>query len=90
MANSPKPKTTTDHPDTSEAGQNAKADAEANAPGAAEVQSAMDKATEQGFIGDEVDQTPNDHYTVAGVLAGKPTPETDQERAAKATSAGNA
>lgn len=32
---------------------------------------------EQGFRGVEVDPTPNEHYTVAGVTAGKPTPETD-------------
>jgi hypothetical protein len=28
-----------------------------------------------------VDQTPNENYTVAGVLAGKPTPESDLEHA---------
>ena len=32
---------------------------------------------EQGFRGVEVDPTPNENYTVAGVTAGKPTPETD-------------
>jgi hypothetical protein len=32
--------------------------------------------TEQGFAGDQVDQTPNGHYTVAGVLAGDSVPET--------------
>ncbi len=68
-----------DHPETSPEGQAAKAEAEANAPGAAEVQSAMDKATEQGFIGDEVDQTPNEAYTIAGVTSGAPTPETTGE-----------
>lgn len=73
-----------DHPETSPEGQAAKAQAEANAPGAAEVQHAMDKATEQGFIGVEVDQTPNDAYTVAGVTSGAPTPETDEEQARKA------
>lgn len=41
----------------------------------AEVQSRVDKESEQGFRGVEVDQTPNEHYSVAGVLAGKPTPE---------------
>jgi hypothetical protein len=86
VANAPKPKTiTADHLETSAEGQAAKAEAEANAPGAAEVQSAMDKATERGFIGNEVDTTPNEHYTVAGVLAGKPTPETDPQAAAKAS-----
>ena len=38
---------------------------------------------EQGFRGFDVDPTPNEHYTVPGVLAGKPTPETDPEHAAK-------
>jgi hypothetical protein len=50
-------------------------------PGA---QKAMDEITEQGFRGTEVDQTPNEHYTLAGVIAGKPTPETDAEQAKKA------
>lgn len=51
--------------------------ADAEGPGAAEVKAAMDEATEQGFYGVEVDRTPNEHYTVAGVTAGKPTPETN-------------
>ncbi len=67
-----------DHPETSAEGQAAKAEAEANAPGAAEVQSAMDKATQQGFIGVETDDTPNENYTIAGVTSGAPTPETDK------------
>lgn len=33
--------------------------------------------SEQGFRGEQADATPNENYTVAGVLAGKPTPETD-------------
>jgi fibronectin type 3 domain-containing protein len=65
-----------EHPETSPEGQAAKAKAEAEAPGAKEVQSAMDKATEQGFIGVEVDQTDNAAYTVAGVTSGAETPET--------------
>ena len=40
-------------------------------------------AQEQGFVGDEVDPTPNENYTVAGVTSGKPTPETDEKAAAK-------
>jgi hypothetical protein len=48
---------------------------------AAEVQAKVDKETEQGFRGIEVDPTPNENYTVAGVLAGKPTPETDADHA---------
>jgi hypothetical protein len=46
-----------------------------------EVQKAVDKAEEKGYLGVEVDPTPDEHYTVAGVLAGKPTPETDLEHA---------
>ena len=42
-----------------------------------EIQSTVDKETGQGFRGVEVDPTPNENYTVAGVTAGKPTPETD-------------
>ncbi|AYN57275.1 hypothetical protein PBI_BRIDGETTE_8 [Arthrobacter phage Bridgette] len=40
------------------------------------AQSATDKINEQGFLGEEVDKTPNENYTIAGVTAGKPTPET--------------
>ena len=32
--------------------------------------------TGPGYRGKQRDETPNEHYTVAGVLAGKPTPET--------------
>lgn len=32
--------------------------------------------SEKGYAGADTDPTPNDHYTVAGVAAGKPTPET--------------
>jgi hypothetical protein len=42
-----------------------------------DVQKAVDKETEQGFRGVEVDQTPNENYTIAGVTSGKPTPETE-------------
>lgn len=38
---------------------------------------------EQGYHGDAVDPTPNEHYTLAGVLAGKPTPENNPEHAHK-------
>lgn len=48
-----------------------------------EVQKAVDKAEERGLLGVEVDPTPNENYTVAGVLAGEPTPETDPEHARK-------
>jgi hypothetical protein len=41
----------------------------------AQVQERVDQETEQGFRGVEVDQTPNENYTVAGVTAGLPVPE---------------
>jgi hypothetical protein len=44
---------------------------------AAAVQVVVDDETERGFLGVEVDTTPNHAYTVAGVTAGEPTPETD-------------
>jgi hypothetical protein len=59
--------------------------ADAEGPGAEEVTSAMDKAVNAGLLGVEVDQTPNEHYTVAGVTASKPTPETDPDAARRAT-----
>ncbi|KOG33290.1 hypothetical protein [Streptomyces resistomycificus] len=43
----------------------------------ADVQKAVDEAEDKGYIGVPVDPTPKENYTVAGVLAGKPTPETD-------------
>lgn len=46
-----------------------------------EVQKAVDEASEKGFLGVEVDPTPDSHYSVAGVLEGKPTPETDADHA---------
>lgn len=74
-----------DHEETSEAGQQAKADAEAAAKDlTAPAQKAVDKETEQGYRGIEVDPTPNENYTVGGVVAGKPTPETDADAEAKA------
>lgn len=47
---------------------------------AEKIQREMDEATEQGFIGVEVDQTPNENYTVQGVTSGAPTPETDPDK----------
>jgi len=44
--------------------------------GAKEVQEKVDEETDQGFTGTVPDPTPNENYTVAGVTAGKPTPET--------------
>ncbi len=47
----------------------------------AEVQAKVDKELDQGFRGVEADPTPNENYTVQGVTAGKPTPETDDKAA---------
>lgn len=47
----------------------------------------LEKANEQGFIGQKVDPTPNENYTVAGVTAGLPTPETDEASRAAAEAA---
>lgn len=44
--------------------------------GAGTVQAAFDAAAEQGFFGESPDKTPRDNYTLRGVGAGKPTPET--------------
>jgi hypothetical protein len=46
-----------------------------------EVQKVVDAVEEKGYLGVEVDPTPDSHYTVAGVLEGKPTPETDPDHA---------
>jgi hypothetical protein len=71
-----------EHPESTPAGTAAKADAEqADAAVAGQVQEAVDVETAQGFRGVEVDPTPNENYTLAGVVEGKPTPETDPEAA---------
>lgn len=71
-----------DHPENAPEGIAAKAAAEeADAKVAAQVQEQVDIETDQGFRGVEVDPTPNENYTVAGVTAGKPTPETDPKAA---------
>jgi len=49
--------------------------------------SRLEEANEQGFLGEKVDPTPNEAYTVAGVTSGAPTPETDDKTAAKADEA---
>lgn len=46
--------------------------------GEAEVQAIVDEAEKRGFLGERVDETPREHYTLSGVLAGKPTPENDK------------
>lgn len=52
--------------------------AEAVANTADAIQKATDEAEAQGFYGTAVDETPRENYTVAGVVAGKPTPENDK------------
>lgn len=41
-----------------------------------EVQAKFDEANEKGYFGETPDDTPNENYTLKGVAAGKPTPET--------------
>lgn len=55
-----------------------------NDAGVEQVQKAGAEENERGFRGREVDPTPNENYSVAGVTSGKPTPETDQKAAEKA------
>ncbi|CAM5681475.1 MULTISPECIES: hypothetical protein [Streptomyces] len=68
-------------PRTSKPAEPETPDAPADDPAAREVQHATDKAQQRGFYGVETDPTPNEHYTVAGVIQGRPTPETDPEAA---------
>jgi hypothetical protein len=49
-----------------------------------EVEKRVETETEQGFRGTEVDQTPNENYTVEGVIRNKPVPETNEEARAAA------
>lgn len=55
--------------------------------GQAEVQQIVDQQNEQGVVGVKVDPTPDAAYTVSGVIAGTPTPETDPKAAAAAEQA---
>ncbi len=50
--------------------------------GQAEVQEKMDEATDQGFIGIEVDPTPNEEYSLEKPDSWK-VPEADPKAAAK-------
>jgi hypothetical protein len=52
--------------------------------GEAEVQAKFDAAHKVGYSGVSTDPTPNENYTIRGVLAGKPTPETDYDAALEA------
>jgi hypothetical protein len=76
-----------DHPESMPAGQKAKADAIDGDRSTAEVQEKVDAEQAQGFRGIEVDPTPNENYTVAGVTSGAPTPETDDGAAEAARKA---
>jgi hypothetical protein len=63
--------------------------------GQAEVQETVDAENAQGFRGVKVDPTPDEHYTVAGVIEGLPTPEnhagrTGEEPPAPVTDEGKA
>lgn len=62
-------------------GQNDSAETEAGKA----VEKQLQEEQDQGYRGSKVDPTPNEHYTVAGVLAGKPTPETDADQHAEAS-----
>lgn len=80
--------TKSDHPENSDAGRKAKADAvQADLPVASGPQEVIDRETAQGFRGVEVDPTPNENYTLAGVTSGAPTPETDDDAAEAARKA---
>jgi hypothetical protein len=76
-----------DHPESSPEGQQSKADAVTADQSTADMQKRADEDTARGFRGVEVDPTPNEHYSVAGVTSGKPTPETDDGAAEEARKA---
>lgn len=80
---------TKDSKATADAAKDAPKDDPAQAAAAVEqtredMQAATDQAAAQGFVGTKVDPTPDEHYTLGGVVEGKPTPETSPEMAAKA------
>lgn len=75
------------HPESTPEGEKAKADAVKADTSTAEVQKRVDADEARGFRGIEVDPTPNENYTVAGVTSGKPTPETDDDAADEAAKA---
>lgn len=55
--------------------------------GREEVQEQVNAEQEQGFVGNKVDPTPNEAYTVSGVTHQEPTPETDAGAAREAAAA---
>lgn len=52
--------------------------------GEGQVQETVDRESDQGYRGVVADPTPNSAYTVSGVVAGEPTPETHEAQADKA------
>ena len=52
-----------------------------------QVKEQVDQENAAGLAGVEVDPTPNENYSVAGVAEGAPTPETDPEAAKEAREA---
>ena len=52
-----------------------------NAGAAGDLPEQLHEAQEQGFLGVAVDETPNEAYTLQGVVEGQPTPETERQAA---------
>jgi hypothetical protein len=52
-----------------------------------DLQERTDEAEAKGYWGETPDPTPNSAYTLGGVTAGEPTPETDPKLRAEATEA---
>lgn len=44
--------------------------------GGQDVTNKINEAAKVGYFGHRPDETPHEHYTLPGVIAGKPTPET--------------
>lgn len=44
-----------------------------------DIDEKMAEAAEKGYFGHSPDPTPPENYTLAGVIAGKPTPETERK-----------
>lgn len=55
--------------------------------GEQDVQKKVDAENADGYRGVRQDPTPLENYTLAGVIAGAPTPETDADALAKAREA---
>ncbi len=70
------PKTENVSPIAASSGYEQAAGADA-APEVKEVQANKDAEDAKGYVGTVPDPTPNENYTVAGVVKGLPTPETD-------------